>query len=165
MWRALLTPYLASLQPRKLTPQTETDPQALRKILTEGLTPDQHLKLIEALPESQRSAWRHRCAVCAFEAGYELGRSEGFKAGENHALALLTADARLDRETVRAAGTDPTALFSSVLGEIGFDAVGDIDTKVVSFYRTDLTIDADPAAAGVGDWVFIEQVDETAAAG
>ena len=71
----------------------------------------------------------------------------------------------LDRETVRAAGTDPTALFSSVLGEIGFDAVGDIDTKVVSFYRTDLTIDADPAAAGVGDWVFIEQVDETAAAG
>mgnify|MGYP003350591626 CR=1 FL=1 len=45
------------------------------------------------------------------------------------------------------------------------DAVGDIDTKVVSFYRTDLTIDADPAAAGVGDWVFIEQVDETAAAG
>jgi hypothetical protein len=28
---------------------------------------------IMSLPDSQRSAWRHKCAACAFELGYQLG--------------------------------------------------------------------------------------------
>lgn len=75
------------------------------------------------------------------------------------AIAEAAARGSLDRETVRAAATAGNGVVLSVLGPIRFDAVGDTLLRVVSFYRPDLAIDADPATPGVGDWIFIEQVD------
>ncbi len=74
------------------------------------------------------------------------------------AVADAVAAGTLDRESVRAIATDPGRSVETVLGPVGFDAVGDTTLRVVAFYRTDLTIDADPAWAGMGDWVFIEQI-------
>lgn len=75
------------------------------------------------------------------------------------AIGDAAAAGTLTRDAVRAAGTDPDATFDTVIGPIGFDAVGDIEQQVVSFYRTDLAIDPDPAVPGSGDWVFVEQVE------
>ena len=52
-----LAAYLASLQPRKLTPQTETDPQALRKILMKVRSQGY------AMPDSQVYEGRRSLAV------------------------------------------------------------------------------------------------------
>lgn len=50
---------------------------------------DVELKLIEDLPESQKGTTRHRCACCAFLAGYQ----RGLKAGEEKALNdLISAE-------------------------------------------------------------------------
>lgn len=74
------------------------------------------------------------------------------------AVADAVAAGSLDRATVRAIATEPGRSVETVLGPVGFDAVGDTTLRVVAFYRTDLSIDADPAWAGQGDWVFIEQI-------
>jgi branched-chain amino acid transport system substrate-binding protein len=58
------------------------------------------------------------------------------------------------REAVRAAAVDPSATYTTVIGEFKFDENGDTSQKIISFYAFD------PAGAdGKGDWVFKEQLD------
>jgi branched-chain amino acid transport system substrate-binding protein len=54
------------------------------------------------------------------------------------------------RESVRAAGVDTSAKYTSVIGEFQFDANGDTSQKIISFYGYD---------AASGDWVFKSQLD------
>jgi branched-chain amino acid transport system substrate-binding protein len=64
------------------------------------------------------------------------------------------ADKSALREAVRAAGTDTAAKYTTIVGDITFDANGDTSQKIVSIYSVD------PAAAnGKGDWKFQTQVD------
>ena len=68
--------------------------------------------------------------------------------------AATGADAAGMKEAVRVAGTDTAAKYTTILGEITFDAGGDTSQKIVSIYSVD------PAAAGgKGDWKFETQVD------
>jgi branched-chain amino acid transport system substrate-binding protein len=58
------------------------------------------------------------------------------------------------REAVRVAGTDTAAKYTTIVGDITFDANGDTSQKIVSIYSVD------PAGAnGKGDWKFETQVD------
>lgn len=60
------------------------------------------------------------------------------------------------RDAVRAAGVDTDATFDTVLGQIAFDARGDVMPKRVTIYTTD---------AAAGDWVYADQIDATAGSG
>ena len=58
------------------------------------------------------------------------------------------------REAVRVAGTDTAAKYTTIVGEISFDAGGDTSQKIVSIYSVD------PAGTDrKGDWKFETQVD------
>lgn len=57
------------------------------------------------------------------------------------------------REAVRAAGTDPATTFTTVVGDVQFDAVGDTNQLIISLFKADPT-----AGDGTGDWVFAKQV-------
>ncbi len=70
------------------------------------------------------------------------------------AIKAAAAKGDVTREAVRAAGTDTTKTFDTVLGPVMFDAVGDTSQKIISLYTVDLA-----AADGAGDWVFDVQVD------
>jgi len=50
----------------------------------------------------------------------------------------VTAAAKGDvtRENVRAAGVDTATSFTTVLGPVKFDAVGDTNQKVISLYKS-----------------------------
>jgi branched-chain amino acid transport system substrate-binding protein len=64
------------------------------------------------------------------------------------------ADKASAREAIRAAGTDTSATYKTILGDFTFDAGGDSSQKIVSIYSFD------PAGAdGAGDWKFATQVD------
>jgi branched-chain amino acid transport system substrate-binding protein len=68
--------------------------------------------------------------------------------------ATSPADMTALREAVRVAGTDTAAKYTTIVGDITFDANGDTSQKIVSIYSVD------PAAAnGKGDWKFETQVD------
>jgi branched-chain amino acid transport system substrate-binding protein len=68
--------------------------------------------------------------------------------------ATSPADMTALREAVRVAGTDTAAKYTTIVGEITFDANGDTSQKIVSIYSVD------PAGAnGKGDWKFETQVD------
>ena len=57
-----------------------------------------------------------------------------------------------DREKIRAYVTDPSHSFDTVLGNIGFDANGDINQHIISYYQFDPT---------TKDWKFVRQNDPT----
>jgi branched-chain amino acid transport system substrate-binding protein len=59
-----------------------------------------------------------------------------------------------DRAKVRAYVTDTTHTFKTVLGDIGFDANGDINQHIISYYQFDPT---------TKDWKFVRQNDPTQA--
>ncbi|MBA2381037.1 MAG: ABC transporter substrate-binding protein, partial [Chloroflexi bacterium] len=61
------------------------------------------------------------------------------------------------REAVRAAGTDTAAKYTTIVGDITFDANGDTSQKIVSIYSVDAA-----GANGKGDWKFETQVDYAA---
>jgi len=63
------------------------------------------------------------------------------------AIEKAAAAGDVTRETVRAAAVDPTALYSTVLGTVSFDAVGDTTQKIISLYEV---VD--------GAWQFVDQV-------
>jgi branched-chain amino acid transport system substrate-binding protein len=72
----------------------------------------------------------------------------------NRAGQTNPADMTALREAVRVAGTDTAAKYSTIVGDINFNADGDTSQKIVSIYSVD------PAAAnGKGDWKFETQVD------
>jgi branched-chain amino acid transport system substrate-binding protein len=86
------------------------------------------------------AATGYACAQMAIDA---LGRA-GASASDKSAL----------REAVRAAGTDSSHQYSTILGNVKFDANGDTNQLIISIYADD------PAANnGKGDWVFKEQID------
>jgi branched-chain amino acid transport system substrate-binding protein len=64
------------------------------------------------------------------------------------------ADAAAMREAVRAAGTDTSVTYKTILGDITFDENGDTSQKIVSIYSFDQA-----GAEGKGDWKFETQVD------
>src|ERR1035437_1571992 len=59
-----------------------------------------------------------------------------------------------DREKIRAYVTTTTNSFTTVLGKIGFDANGDINQHIISYFQFDPT---------TKDWKFVRQNDPTAA--
>jgi branched-chain amino acid transport system substrate-binding protein len=69
------------------------------------------------------------------------------------ALATAAGKGDITRENVRAAATDTTATFNTVLGPVQFDSVGDTTQKIISLYKVDMT-----ASGGKGDWVFVKQI-------
>jgi branched-chain amino acid transport system substrate-binding protein len=72
----------------------------------------------------------------------------------NRAGQTNPADMTALREAVRVAGTDTAAKYSTIVGDINFNADGDTSQKIVSIYSVD------PAGAnGKGDWKFETQVD------
>ena len=78
--------------------------------------------------------------------------------GEVIAAALRAAGDPSDREAIWAIATDPGSTVDTAFGPVSFDAKGDIRQRWVALYRTDPTIDADPATPGAGDWIFVDQV-------
>ena len=66
------------------------------------------------------------------------------------AAATNPADRTALREAVRVAGTATDATYSTVVGDITFDANGDTSQKIISIYAYD---------AATNNWVFKEQVD------
>jgi branched-chain amino acid transport system substrate-binding protein len=94
-----------------------------------------------------------------YEAEYKV--APGAYSASGYACAQVVIDAikaaaakgDVTRENVRAAGVDPNTTFTTVLGPVKFDAVGDTNQKIISLYTVDMT-----ASGGVGDWVFKEQV-------
>lgn len=105
----------------------------------------------------------------AFETAYRdrFGGSPAAYANDAYACAQLivaaiervAATGPVTREAIRAAVTDPAVSVETVLGPIAFDANGDPSVKTSSLYRTDLTVDPDPAVPGTGAWIPVERID------
>jgi branched-chain amino acid transport system substrate-binding protein len=91
----------------------------------------------------------------------EYGVAPGAYSASGYACAQVVLEAikaaagkgDVTRESVRAAGTDPASTFTTVVGNVQFDAVGDTNQKIISLFKADLT-----AGDGAGDWVFAKQV-------
>ena len=64
------------------------------------------------------------------------------------------ADKAALREAIRKAAVDTTVKYSTILGDVSFDANGDTTQKIISIYAYDAT-----GANGKGDWAFKEQID------
>ena len=69
------------------------------------------------------------------------------------------ADLAALREAVRGSIIGQDTLWTTVLGDISFDANGDSSQKFISFYKTDVTLND-----GAGGWVFVKQQDFAAPA-
>jgi branched-chain amino acid transport system substrate-binding protein len=102
-----------------------------------------------------------------FNAAYEAeyGVTPGAYSALAHACATVllqaidanigtAADLAALREAVRASIIGQDTLWSTVLGELSFDANGDSSQKWISFYRTDPSLNG-----GAGGWVFDKQQD------
>ncbi len=63
------------------------------------------------------------------------------------------ADQAAIREGVRAWASDPSHSFETVMGTQSFDENGDTTQPFITYYKVDAT-----AKDGIGDWVFVEQV-------
>jgi len=97
-----------------------------------------------------------------FEAKFkaEYGKSPTGYAATAYACAQVVLDAikragegasmKELREKVRAAATDTSVSYKTVIGDIKFDKNGDTSQKIISFYTYDPT---------AKDWVFKEQLD------
>jgi len=89
----------------------------------------------------------------------EYGEAPGAYSAAGYACAQVVLDAikraaaagEVTRETVRAAVVDTAVTYSTVLGDLSFDEVGDTSQKVISLYEV---VD--------GNWKFVEQVDYAA---
>ena len=81
------------------------------------------------------------CAQIVLDA---IGRAGAGKPATNAAL----------KEAVRAAATDTSHTYKTIVGDVTFDANGDTSQLIVSIYSFDPT-----AAGGKGDWKFESQVD------
>jgi len=81
--------------------------------------------------------------------------ASGYACAQIIIQALSTAAGKGDitREAVRAAATDTSTTFQTVLGPVMFDNVGDTNQKIISLYKVDPT-----AASGKGDWAFVKQI-------
>ena len=81
--------------------------------------------------------------------------ASGYACAQIIIAALSTAAAKGDitRENVRAAATDTSTTFTTVLGPVQFDSVGDTNQKIISLYKVDPT-----ASSGKGDWAFVKQI-------
>ncbi|MFZ9883184.1 MAG: branched-chain amino acid ABC transporter substrate-binding protein [Candidatus Limnocylindrus sp.] len=96
-----------------------------------------------------------------FAAKYEAeyGEAPGAYSAAGYACAQVILDAikravaagEVTREAVRAAVVDTAVTYSTVLGGLSFDEVGDTSQKVISLYEV---VD--------GNWTFVEQVDYAA---
>jgi branched-chain amino acid transport system substrate-binding protein len=86
----------------------------------------------------------------------EYGEAPGAYSASGYACAQVILDAikravaagEVTRETVRAALVDTSVTYTTVLGDISFDEVGDTSQKIISLYEV---VD--------GSWTFVEQID------
>jgi branched-chain amino acid transport system substrate-binding protein len=86
----------------------------------------------------------------------EYGEDPGSYSASGYACAQVILDAvkraiaagEVTREAVRAALVDTSVTYTTVLGDISFDEVGDTSQKVISLYEV---VD--------GNWKFVEQID------
>ena len=81
--------------------------------------------------------------------------ASGYACAQILIKAITDAAAKGDvtREAVRANVTNAGTSFDTALGPVTFDAVGDTSQKIISLYKTDMTL-----ASGKGDWVFDKQI-------
>lgn len=73
-------------------------------------------------------------------------------AGITKAVAAGTTDPAGIREAVRANETAAGNKFSTIIGDVTFDKNGDTTAPYMSFYKTDMTLNA-----GTGGWVWVSQ--------
>jgi branched-chain amino acid transport system substrate-binding protein len=94
--------------------------------------------------------------AAAYQAAF--GKELGAYSAAAYACAQIYLEALKavgpDRAKVRAYVTDTTHTFNTVLGNIGFDANGDINQHIISYYQFDPT---------TKDWKFVRQNDPTQA--
>lgn len=97
----------------------------------------------------------------AYKAEYKVDpgaySASGYACAQIILASIATAAKAGDvtKEAVRAAATNTSSSFDTVLGKVSFDAVGDTTQKIISLYSVDMTAGSDKS----GDWVFAEQVD------
>ena len=108
---------------------------------------------IHDIPGAADFATKYKAAYNVDPGAYS---ASGYACAQIILQAIKTAAGKGDvtREAVRAAATDTTAKFDTVLGPVSFDAVGDTSQKIISLYKVDMT-----QAGGKGDWIFDKQVD------
>ena len=81
--------------------------------------------------------------------------ASGYACAQIVLKAIETAAKKGDvtRENVRAAGTDTSTTFATVIGDLQFDAVGDTKQPIISLFKVDMA-----AGEGAGDWTFLKQL-------
>jgi len=102
---------------------------------------------IENIPDKAGFAAKYKAEFGEDPGAYS---ASGYACAQVILEAIKTALAAGDvtRESVRAALTNTATVYSTVLGDISFDEVGDTSQKVISLYEV---VD--------GNWVFQEQID------
>jgi branched-chain amino acid transport system substrate-binding protein len=107
---------------------------------------------IHDIPGASAFAAKYRAAYNMDPGAYS---APGFACAQVILAAIQEAAAQGDvtREAVRVAATNTSTTFQTVLGPLGFDAVGDTSLKVISIYKVDLTV-----GGGMGDWMFADQI-------
>lgn len=138
-----------------------------------GDTPDSFLNLAGA---DAKNSYSTLAAIgdfpqkADFDAAYkeEFGIDATGYAGMGYACAQVVIDAITRaaetnpadraalREAVRAAGTATDRTYSTILGDITFDANGDTSQKIISIYKYD---------EATNNWAFLEQIDYAAGGG
>ena len=107
---------------------------------------------IHDIPDAAAFATKYQAEYKTDPGAYS---ASGYACAQIIIQALSTAAGKGDitREAVRAAATDTTTTFQTVLGPVMFDSVGDTNQKIISLYKVDPT-----AASGKGDWAFVKQI-------
>jgi branched-chain amino acid transport system substrate-binding protein len=94
-----------------------------------------------------------------YEAEYKVApgayAASGYACAQVVLQAIETAAAKGDVtvESVRAAGTDTAATFTTVIGDLQFNEVGDTKQPIISLFKVDMA-----AGEGTGDWTFLKQL-------
>jgi len=94
-----------------------------------------------------------------YEAEYKVApgayAASGYACAQVVLRAIETAAAKGDVtvESVRAAGTDTAATFTTVIGDLQFNEVGDTKQPIISLFKVDMA-----AGEGTGDWTFLKQL-------
>lgn len=102
---------------------------------------------IAEIPDAAAFAEKYRAEYNVEPGAYS---ANGYACAQIVIEALKTAAAAGDitRESVRAAGSNTATTFSTVLGNVKFDANGDTSQKIISLYEVK-----------DGDWSFTKQID------
>jgi branched-chain amino acid transport system substrate-binding protein len=103
---------------------------------------------IHDIPDAAKFAADYKAAYGTEPGAYS---ASGYACAQIYLQALKSVGSG-DREKIRAFVTNPSSKFSTVLGDVSFDANGDTSQHVISYYKFDPT---------TKDWKYFEQKDFT----